>query len=88
MIQTCNRHAIRVNINKPSKHAKRRKCLPHERLAQGKKHAGQKALLAIFTMSKTLQQRNTMPNCAGMKEMKAMNMLKQRRDNLSVMINL
>ena len=88
MIQNCNRHAIHANINKPSKQAKRRECLPHEQLVQGKKHVGQKALLAVFMISKTLQQRNTIPNCAGMKKMRAMNMLKQSRDNLSIMINL
>ena len=34
-----------------------------------------------FAISKTLQQRNTIPNSAGTKKLKAMNMLKQRRDN-------
>ena len=28
LIQSCNRHATRENINKPSKQAKRRECLP------------------------------------------------------------
>ena len=43
LIQSCNRHAIRANVNKPSKQAKRREYLPRERLVQGKKHAGKKA---------------------------------------------
>ena len=34
-----------------------------------------------FTISKTLQQRNTIPNSAGIKKLKEMNMLKQLRDN-------
>ena len=34
-----------------------------------------------LTISKTLQQRNTILNSKGTKKLKAMNMLKQRRDN-------
>ena len=45
-IPSSNRHAIRANINKPSKQAKQRECLPRERLVQGKKHDRNKALLA------------------------------------------
>ena len=32
-------------------------------------------------MSNTLHQRNTIPNSAGTRELKAMNMLKQHKDN-------
>ena len=64
------------------KQAKRRACLPRERLVQGEKHAGKEALLGVldptFTVSKTLQQWNTIPKSAGTKKLKAMNMLKQR----------
>ena len=42
----CIRHAIRVNVNKASKQAKRGQCLPCERLVQSKRHVGKKALLA------------------------------------------
>ena len=38
------------------KETKRRECLLRERLVQGKKHAEKKALLATFTISKTLLQ--------------------------------
>ncbi|CAH3109579.1 unnamed protein product [Porites lobata] len=34
----CNRHAIRANVNKASKQAKRDECLPCEGLVQGKRH--------------------------------------------------
>ena len=41
------------------KQAKRRACLPRERLVQGEKHAGKEALLGVLdptlTVSKTLQ---------------------------------
>ena len=30
LIQSCNRHAIRANVNKPSKQAKRREYLPRD----------------------------------------------------------
>ena len=43
----CNRHAIRANVNKASKQPKRGECLPCERLVQGKRHMGKKALLAL-----------------------------------------
>ena len=46
------------------KQAKRRECLPGERLVQGQKHAVKKALLATLTISKSQQQRNTIPNSA------------------------
>ena len=46
------------------KQAKRRECLPGERLVQGQKHAVKKALLGTFTISKSQQQRNTIPNSA------------------------
>ena len=64
------------------KQAKRCKCL-----VQDKKHTGKKALLTgyifdpTFTISKSLQQRKAIPNNVWTKELKAMNMLKQRRDN-------
>ena len=45
----CNRHAIRANVNKASKQAKRGECLSCERLVQGKRHVGKKALLAHGT---------------------------------------
>ena len=54
---------------------------------QDKKHTGKKALLAgyildpTFTTSKTLQQIKAIPNSVWTKELKAMNMLKQCRDN-------
>ena len=51
------------------KQAKRRECLPGERLVQGQKHAVKKALLATFTISKSQQQQNTIPNSAN-KEIK------------------
>ena len=64
------------------KQAKWLECLPRERLVQGEKHAGKEALLRVldptFTVSKTLQQWNTIPKSAGTKKLKAMNMLKQR----------
>ena len=47
----CNRHAIRANVNKASKQAKRGECLPCERLVQGKRHVGKKALAAHGTLS-------------------------------------
>ena len=70
------------------KQAKQQACLPRERLVQGKKHEGKKVLPAAFTISKTLQHRNTIPNSAGTKKLKEMNILKQRRDNFLKMINL
>ena len=71
LIQSCNRHAIRANVNKPSKQAKRRECQSRGRLVQ--KYAGRKALLAgylipLLQSKKKLQQRNTIPNSAGMKK--------------------
>ena len=45
LTQMCKRHAIRANVNKASKQAKRGECLPCERLVQGKRHVGKKALL-------------------------------------------
>ena len=42
----CNRHAIRANVNKASKQVQRGECLPCERLVQGNRHVGKKALLA------------------------------------------
>ena len=68
-----------------SKQAKQRQCLPRERLVQGKKHAGKKALLAEYLIPLLRSQKpcnkkkNTIPNSAGMKKLKAMNMLKQRK---------
>ena len=44
--QMCNRHAIRANVNKASKQAKRGECLPCQRVVQGKRYMGKKALLA------------------------------------------
>ena len=50
-------------------------------------HTGKKALLTgyildpTFTISKTLQQRNAIPSSVWTKELKAMNLLRQRRDN-------
>ena len=41
---------MRANVNKASKQAKRGECLPCERLAQGKRHVGKKALLAHGTL--------------------------------------
>ena len=62
------------------KQAKRSEFLPRERLVQGEKHAGKEVLLGVldptFTVSKTLQQRNAIPNSAGTKKLKAKNMLK------------
>ena len=54
---------------------------PREQLVQGQKHPGKKALHPTFTISKTLQQGNTIPNSAGTKKLKTTSMLKQRRDN-------
>ena len=45
-IGSCNRHTIRANVNKPCNQAKRRECLPRERLVEDKKHTRNKALLA------------------------------------------
>ena len=48
---------------------------------------GKKTLLTgyildpTFTISKTLQQRNAIPSSVWTKELKAMNLLRQRRDN-------
>ena len=50
-----NRHAIRANVNKASKQAKRGECLPCERLVQGKRHVGKKALLAHGALSHFLR---------------------------------
>ena len=62
-MQSCNGHAIRVDVNNPSKQAERRECLQRERPVQGKNHAGKKALVdPTFTISKTLQRRNSIPN--------------------------
>ena len=47
----CNRQAIPANVNKASKQAKRGECLPCERLVQGKRHVGKKALLVHGTLS-------------------------------------
>ena len=44
----CNRHAIRANVNKASKQAKRGECLSCERLVQGTRHVGKKALQYFF----------------------------------------
>ena len=44
LTQICNRYAIRAN--KASKQAKRGECVPCERLVQGNRHVGKKALLA------------------------------------------
>ena len=44
----CNRDAIRANVNKASKVAKRGECLPCERFVQGKRYVGKKALLARY----------------------------------------
>ena len=49
LLQMCNRHAIRANVNKASKQAKRGEYLPCERLVQGKRHVGKKALLSHST---------------------------------------
>ena len=46
-----NRHAIRADVNKASKQAKRGEGLPCERLVQGKRHVGKKALLAHGALS-------------------------------------
>ena len=46
----CSRRAIRANVNKGSKQEKRGECLPCERLVQGKRHVGKKALLAHGTL--------------------------------------
>ena len=51
LTQKCNRHAIRANVNKASKQAKRAECPPWKRLVQGKRHVGKKALLAHGTLS-------------------------------------
>ena len=52
-----------MNVNNPSKQTKRRECLQRERPVQGKNNAGKKALVdPTFTISKTLQRRNTIPN--------------------------
>ena len=37
--------------------------------------------MIVLRASKTLQQRDTIPNSAGAKKLKAMNTLKHRRDN-------
>ena len=47
----CNRHAIRANVNKASKQAKRGECPLCVRLVQGKRHVGKKALLAHGSLS-------------------------------------
>ena len=51
LTQMCNRHALRANVNKGSKQAKRGECVPCERLVQGKTHMGKKALLARHFIS-------------------------------------
>ena len=53
----CNGHAIRANVNKASKQAKRGECLPRKSVVQGKRHVGKKssastALYRTFTISK------------------------------------
>ena len=48
-VKMCNTHAIRADVNKASKQAKRGECLSCERLVQGKRHVGKKALLAHGT---------------------------------------
>ena len=47
LTQMCNRHALRANVNKASKQAKRGESL----LVQGKRHVRKKALLAHGTLS-------------------------------------
>ena len=47
LTQSCNRHAIRANVNKASKKEKRGEC---ERPVQGKRHVGKKALLARYVI--------------------------------------
>ena len=82
MSQSCNRHAIRANVNTPSDAN-----VPRERLVQGKKQARKKALQAKFLIPPLRSQKpcnkelGTIPNNAGTKELKAMNSLKQRKDN-------
>ena len=49
LTQMRNKHAIPANVNKASKQAKRGECLPCERLVQGRRHVGRKALLAKST---------------------------------------
>ena len=53
-------------------------------------HTGKKALLAEYHFYdlKTLQQWDSIPNSAGTKKLKAINMLKQRRGNFEKKINL
>ena len=71
-----------MNVNKP-----RDANVPRERLVQGKKvcwkeSSASKVLNPTFKISKPCNKElGTIPNNAGTKELKAMNMLKQRRDN-------
>ena len=51
LAQLRNRHAIRANVNKASKKAKRDECLPCEGLVQGKRHVVKKAPQAHGTLS-------------------------------------
>ena len=44
---------MRANVNKASKQGKRGGCLPCERLVQGKRRAGKKALLASTALYRT-----------------------------------
>ena len=46
-----------------------------------KESSASRVLDPTFTISKTLPQRNTISDSEGKKKLKAMNMLKQRRDN-------
>ena len=68
------------------KRAKRRAVLTREQLVQGKKHAGKKALLVGYMIPLLPPQKpcnketQSILSGAGTKKLKAMNMLKQRRD--------
>ena len=68
------------------KRAKRRAFFTREQLVQDKKHAGKKALLARYMIPLLPPQKpcnketQSILNSAGTKKLKAINMLKQRRD--------
>ena len=48
LVQNCHRHAIWVNVNKPSKQAKWHESLPCKGLILGKTHARKETLLAGY----------------------------------------
>ena len=75
MIQSCNRHAIHTNVNKPSDTNICHANVSYKVRRMPEKSSANRVLDPTFTISKTLQQRNTIPNGAETRELEKMNML-------------